>query len=293
MMKQIHFLMLFFLIPLSGFSQELTVVYTAKSNGKLMYCNCPGDPYGGLSERVTLMKDLRKKENDFLLVDAGDAVGLFGDYDLKASCVYRMMNMMRYDAAAAGRNEVYRGISRIQTAAKVADFPIISAAFADSASGEPIFTPYVTKKVGGATVAVTALCDTSIFMHIIRQAFDFTILTPQEALGTIMKPMSRDSDFVVVLSQMAPETNEALLDMFPAIDLIVEAHNNKPYDPPVVKPNGVIVCPGTHGEHAGLVTLRKTGKTVTLVRSELIPVKDIPEDPYAHKIVVEYYRERK
>ena len=292
-MKRIFFLILLFLSSLSVYAQELTVVYTAKSNGKLMYCNCPGDPYGGLSERVTLIKDLRKKEGDFLLVDAGDAVGLFGDYDLKASCVYRMMNMMRYDVAAAGRNEVYRGIPRLQAAARVADFPIVSASFADSVSGKPLFTPYAMKKVGSVTVAVTALCDTSIFTHVIRKAFDYKLLDPHEALGDIIGPMSRDSDFVIVLSQMAPETNAALLDTFPAIDLIVEAHNNKPYDPPIVKPDGVIVCPGTHGEQVGLVTLRKTGGAIDIARSELIPVKDIPEDPKAHEIVVEYYRERK
>ena len=78
-------------------TKELTIVYTANSNGKLIECNCPGDPYGGLSERVTLIHKLRKKEKPFLLVDSGNMVSLFGDYDLKASCVIRMMNLMKYD----------------------------------------------------------------------------------------------------------------------------------------------------------------------------------------------------
>lgn len=280
--------------PFTLTAQELTIVYTANSNGKLMYCSCPSDPYGGLSERVTLIDDLRKKEEEpFLLVDAGASVGLFGDYDLMASCVFRMMNLMQYDVAAAGRNEVFRGTPRILEAARTAKFPLVSASIVGVATKKPVFRQYIIKRVGKATVAVTSLSDSSSFQHVKPKEPDFTLLPPEEALGGIIGEMDAASDFIVVLSQMHPDTNRMLLEKFPAIDVIVEGYGNQTYDSPVVLPEGVIVSPGTYGEKVGLITMKKNGATSRAVRSRLIPVKDIPEDPRAHKIVVEYYRKRK
>jgi len=274
-------------------SPELTLLYTANSNGKLMYCNCPDDPYGGLSERVTLIRKMRKREGGFLLLDAGNMVGLFGDYELKASCVFRIMNLMGYDVAAAGRNEVYRGIPRILEPVKKAAFPVVSVTIADRESGELLFEPYAAKRIGGVTVAVTAVCDSTSFMDTAKKEYDFTLLPVRESLGSVLDEMSRGSDFVVVLSQLSRESNAALLKTFPLIDLIVQGFGNAKYDEPVVLPEGIIVSPGIYGEFVGLMTLVKIGGKATVVRSELIPVLGYPADEKAEKIVVEYYRNRK
>ncbi len=272
---------------------ELTVVYTGNSNGKLIFCNCPNDPYGGLSERVTLIGDLRKSEGPFLLVDAGSMVGLFGDYDLKASCVFRMMNMMKYDVAAVGRNEVFEGANRIASAAREAKFPLVSVSFDNPALKKPFFKPYTIHTVSGVKAAVTSVSDSTTFFTVKSREADFSLRPADTALRGVIGEMASSADFVIVLSQMAPERNEALLTTFPEIDLIVEAYGNSVYDPPHVMPDGVIVATGSYGENTGLVTLSKTDGRVRVVRSRIIPVKDIPEDPKAHDIVVEYYRKRK
>jgi hypothetical protein len=92
---------------------------------------------------------------------------------------------------------------------------------------------------------------------------------------------------------MSFESNTSLLRRFPGIDLIVEGYGNKKYDPAVVTSDGVIVSPGGGGEHVGLITLDKSNGNVTVKRSELIPVLDIPEDKQAHTIVRHYYDNRK
>ena len=50
---------------ISAFSEDLIIIYTANSNGKLKTCGCPDDPYGALSERVTLIKQLRNNNPPF------------------------------------------------------------------------------------------------------------------------------------------------------------------------------------------------------------------------------------
>jgi len=279
-------------LPDRAAAEELTVVYTANSNGKLMNCNCPHDHYGGLSERVTLIGELRRKEGPFLLVDAGNMVDVYGDFTLKASCVARMMNMMDYDAAAAGRNEVYRGIDLIRKGLEKADFPVLSATIADARTGKRAFEPFTTVRVGDATVAVTALCDSSCFVPSDTRTFDYSILPSLREFSRLL-PALKTADFIVVLSLMPPGANARLLETFPDIDLVVEGYGNEKYDEPMPAGEGFIVSPGYGGRFVGIVTLETSGGSVTVVRSELIPVLDIPEDKRAHEIVVEYYKKRK
>ena len=286
------FLIIFIYSTLSP-AKELTIVYTANSNGKLMYCNCPGDPYGGLSERVTLIRELRKKEQPFLLVDSGNMVGLFGDYDLKASCVIRMMNLMKYNAAAAARNEMFKGIPRALAMSGKAKFPVISASIADKTEQKLVFKSYVTRKISGTTVTITAVCDSSCFVMGNSMEYDYTTLPVSDTLSGILNEVSPESDFIVVLSQMTPDSNIALLRDFPSVDIVVESYGNKKYEPPVTTPNGIIVSPGHSGQFVGLITIEKSDGKVNIKRSEMIPVLNIPEDKKAHKLVVEYYRKRK
>ncbi|MBT4484875.1 MAG: bifunctional metallophosphatase/5'-nucleotidase [Candidatus Latescibacteria bacterium] len=277
--------------PGNAREKEVTVLYTANSNGKLRACGCPNDPYGGLAERVTLIRELRKKEKPFLLVDSGNMVSLFGGYEFKASIVMRIMNLMKYDVSAAGRNEMFKSISGSHAVSNAAEFPLISASIADKADQNLVFNPYTIKKINGTTVAVTAVCDSTCYIRM-NQEYDYMVLPADELLKEILSDISMKSDFIIVLSQMAPDSNKKLLEDFPEIDLIVEGYGNKKYDPPVKTSNGIIVSPGTYGQFIGLVTLNKSDGNLTVKRSEMIPVLDVQEDKKAAKIVLEYFNRR-
>ena len=270
-------------------TKELTVVYTANSTGKLRDCNCPSDPYGGLAERVSLIRELRKKENPFLLLDSGNMVSLFGDFDKKAAVVARLMNLMEYDAAAAGGNELYRGIVHAQTLSRETKFPMISATVVDTTGHRLFFKPYVTREISGNTVAVIAVCDPACFALKYSGEHDFAVLSPNDVLAGILADISPECDFTIVLSQMPNSANKALLRDFPAIDIIVEGYGNNKYDPPVTTRNGVIVSPGGRGQFVGLITVEKSHGDISVKRSELIPVLDFPEDVKAGKILQKYF----
>lgn len=267
---------------------EFTIVYTANSNGKLKGCSCPNDPYGGLSERVTLIRELRKKEKPFLLVDCGNMVSLFGGYETKASYVVRIMNLMKYDVAAAGRNEMFKGISKALDMNRISRFPMISATIAYKTKQNLVFKPYITKKVNGRIIGITAVCDSSCFIRINPQEYDYTVLPTHGTFTAILDEISSKCDLIIVLSQIAPDLNKKLLQDYPEVDIIVEGYGNRKYDPPVKTPNGVIVSPGIYGQFVGLITVEKSDGNITIKRSEMIPVLEFPEDKKAHKIVLEY-----
>jgi 2',3'-cyclic-nucleotide 2'-phosphodiesterase (5'-nucleotidase family) len=275
---------------------ELTVVYTANSSGKLTACNCPTDPYGGLAERTTLIRDLRRTEEPFLLVDAGNMVSLFGAYGAKAECVMRLMNKMKYDAAGLGCNELFQGLERTRDMSAAADFTLTSAVFARKGkSGEkseehPAFKPYVIAEIGGNKVGIVSVCDSTSQTRLgSPRVDDYRFLPYQDALRSALSEIAPSCDFTVVLSNLTPAQNQALTDEFPVIDLIIEGYGNRKYDPPIETPSGIIVSPGTRGQFVGLITIVKSdsGK-ISIGRHEQFGVLNIPEADDARAIVADY-----
>ncbi len=148
----------------------------------------PGDPYGGLSERATLLSRLRAKEGPILLLDAGNMVSLFGDFQERAACVMRLMNLMSYDAAGVGRQEMFRNTREALTFAKAAKFPLLSATMAGK-NGARIFEPYTVRTVGGARVGIVAVCDSNAYIPDINRVFDYFVLPLDKTLGPIIEAM--------------------------------------------------------------------------------------------------------
>jgi len=269
---------------------ELTVVYTANTSGKLRACVCREDPYGGLSERVTLLKTLRSKEEPFLLVDGGNIVSLFGSYDLKASCIIRIMNLMEYDAAGAGWQEMFHGVNSALKMRDEAKFPILSATIVKNSDSTNVFKPFEITEVGENSVGIISVCDsTNLMEYLPPKVNDYSTLPKSDILNHALQEISSESDFIVVLSQLSPDENKNMLEKFPIIDLIVESNHNKKYDPPVVTPEGIIVAPGRGGQFVGLITLEKSENgNISIKRHDFLPVLNFPEDKKAHKIYMEY-----
>ena len=288
-------LVLFELCTADAYCGEVTIVYSANTAGKLRECSCPGDPYGGLSERVTLIKQLRQQEDPFLLVDAGNMVNVYGKYEIKASSVIRMMNLMKYDVAGAGRLEMYNGIEHAHTLGAMAEFPILSTSFTRKETDELVFEPYVILPVNGQKVGIVSVSDSTCFITVSSKKPEFSLLSLDSSLKPVIEKLAGEVDFIVALSHMASEGNQKLLARYPQIDLVVQGYGNECFKSPVQTPHGILVAPGQRGQFIGLITLMKTGKDSKPVvkRASLIPVLELQEDEKAREIIVEQYNAMK
>ena len=269
---------------------ELTVVFTGDTSGKLMACSCPNDPYGGLAERVSLIGQLRQLVPSFLLVEPGRMVSLFGEFADKSALTMELMNMMGYDAAGIDTWEIFHGVAGARTMRDAAAFPLVSASVAGS-DGVLAFDPLMVKDIGDARVAVIGLADSTGIDRIGRvEVSDFSFLTPEAAIAGAIERIPDGVDFVVVLSTLPAEKDAELLENFPEIDLLVETNGNRPYLSPVTSSAGVIVNPGGGGQYVGAVTIVRTQDGgVEATRHELVPVIDIPADPAAETLIDAYY----
>jgi 2',3'-cyclic-nucleotide 2'-phosphodiesterase (5'-nucleotidase family) len=283
---------IFFSLQVSA--EQITIAYTANTSGKLTECGCPSDPYGGLAERVTLINKLRAKEKSFLLIDAGNMVNLFGDYEERSAIVARLMDMMGYNASCIGNQEMFNGTASAVKLIRAAKFPVLSSTIAWKNNLKPIFQQYSIVKYGGLNVGIIAVCDSNCINRESKSPIDYTILPIESTLKSIMTELAPKADFIISLSQMNTDSNKKLLKTFPQIDLVIEGYGNVRIEQPLPSSQGFIVSPGDRGQFVGLITLEKTNNGRLVVKkSEMNPVLEIEPDPKAMEIVKNYYRTRK
>ena len=279
------------LFPNKSFAADLTIVYTANSWGKLQVCGCPGDPYGGLGERVTLIKELRKKGNkSFILLDAGNMVSLFGDFKGKGAAVVNLMSLMKYDAAAVGPNELFFGLEGARSIESNAGFPFVGTLISERKSLKTAFNPYVLLKSNGNNALVISICDSSTALLVTgpQRKNDYSFLNAEETISEILRETSGKRDYVIVLSQLTTDGNKSLIEKFPEINIIIEAYGNKRRETPLEAGNSLIFCGGSNGQFTGMATVSKSGGKTVLKSNVLMPVLDIKQDSAAEKIIKKY-----
>lgn len=111
--------------------REITILYTNDTHSRINPFPSNAIEHagmGGISQRSTLVKKIRQKSPNTLLLDAGDVFQgtpwfhLFGGRkDLE------LMSMMGYDAMCLGNHEFDNGLDGFAEVADAADFPILCA----------------------------------------------------------------------------------------------------------------------------------------------------------------------
>ncbi len=85
----------------------LTILYTAAAQGQIRSCNCTKFRFGGYGREATLVKSIREKSENVVLIEGGDALEWTGfQSDLKAEVTARALKLIGYDAIIPGEDEV-------------------------------------------------------------------------------------------------------------------------------------------------------------------------------------------
>ena len=113
----------------------------------------------GIAKAATLVKAVREERgaDRCITIDAGDTIQgtplayYYAKIDpITGGSEHPMataMNSLGYDAAALGNHEYNYGLDTLRTFEEQCDFPLLSANSVDWDSGEPVFPPYVLKRV--------------------------------------------------------------------------------------------------------------------------------------------------
>ncbi len=266
---------------------------------------------GGTARRATLLHRLRQQFRDqTLVVDCGDfmdgtpfSLHYFGEADVA------VMNACGYDYATLGNHEFNNSLAQVQKLIRTARFPFMCANARLRATGEPLCPPYLIIERNGLRLALFGLIvrDTQHY-RAAREGVD--ILDPLEVARQLVPQLRQQADLVILLSHLGIETERALAQQVPGIDVIVGGHSHtrltqplfiewtQPLAKGVTGLNGTVMVQAHQwGGELGQLELicyrdRDTGRWEPVAyRGQLIPVtRDIPNDPQVAKVVERYWK---
>jgi 5'-nucleotidase len=245
-------------LSLSSFStvreKKITILHTNDVHSHIdpFPENHPRNPsMGGVARRANIIEQIRKEEENVLLLDAGDifqGTPYFNYYG--GELEFKLMSMMKYDLATLGNHDFDNGIDGFFAQLPNANFDFVSANY-DFKNTElnGIVKPYKTFikdgiKIGvfGLGIELDGLVDKKLYK-------ETKYYNPIEVATDITKTLKETEkcDLIICLSHLGFDyKNEKdkpsdlkLAAATQDIDLIIGGHTHTFLDKPVIKTNKV------------------------------------------------------
>jgi 5'-nucleotidase len=245
-------------LSLSSFStikeKKITILHTNDVHSHIdpFPENHPRNPsMGGVARRANIIEQIRKEEENVLLLDAGDifqGTPYFNYYG--GELEFKLMSMMKYDLATLGNHDFDNGIDGFYSQLPHANFEFVSANY-DFKNTElnEIVKPYKTFikdgiKIGvfGLGIELEGLVDKKLYK-------ETKYNNPIEVATDVTKTLKETEkcDLIICLSHLGYDyKNEKdkpsdlkLAAATQDIDLIIGGHTHTFLDKPVIKTNKV------------------------------------------------------
>jgi len=277
---------------------HLTVLFTNDFHGHpVKFSNLSVPDVGGLPARATLVKEIRSKHQNVLLLDAGDLnTGQSVSNFFKAKPDILGYNHMGYDAMVLGNHEFDNPIHVLREQMGLAKFPFLSANV-KTKNGDHLAIPYIIKQFGGFTVAIFGLttAETKITGnpdHIKDLIFEDEI----EVAKQLVPYLRKRADVIIALTHLGiyeglNRGSKRLATRVRGIDLIVDGNTDTKLEAPltIIDPDSthqtLIVQAWHWGLVLGKIDMLIRNKRVADFKMELIPInlKRIVKNPDGKK----------
>lgn len=245
-------------LSLSSFSntdvKRITILHTNDTHSHIDPFAADHSKYpnkGGAARRASFVNKMRNENPNLLLLDAGDmfqGTPYFNYYG--GELEFKIMNMMKYDAAAIGNHEFDNGVAGLAAQAPIAEFDIINANYDFKNTVMNGFTkPYEIYIKDGIKIGVFGL-GVKLDGLVNKKEYGETVyLDPIEVAQDMTRILKEEQkcDLVICLSHLGYEYNkkvnpEMISDLDLAsktknIDLIIGGHTHTFLEKPVIVKN--------------------------------------------------------
>jgi len=277
-------------IKAGGGSGTLVVLHTNDHHGHpVSFFNYPAPGQGGLPARATLVNQIRDKNANVLVLDAGDiSTGRPESMFFDTEPDILGYNYIGYDAAALGNHEFDKPHAVLKKQMGWAEFPFLSANV-KYRNGDYVTKPYIIKDFGDFKVGIFGLTTTEIneIAGDVETVKDLVIEDEVKASKEMVSILQKERvDVIIALAHIGNYNNTDSGSRYvaanvPEIDLIIDGHTHMPdikssghwdMSAPFVE-NGVsIVVTQEWGLQLGKAVLEIEDGEVTEVAWEMIPV---------------------
>jgi 5'-nucleotidase/UDP-sugar diphosphatase len=250
--------------------QTLVILHTNDFHGHPLKFSYRGvRDVGGLPAIATLVREVRAKHKNVLLLDAGDLnTGRAESNMFKAVPDILGYNYLGYDAMVLGNHEFDHPLDILRKQERLARFPFLSGNIRSS-GGEPLTRSYVVKQFPGFRVGIfgITLKETAVIgtpEHVRGLVFEDEV----KAARKLVELLRKKADIVIALVHMGLWDDERrgsrhLAAKVGGIDLIVDGHSHTDLAEPVYVNGTPIVQAFQWGLKVGKGTLKiREGKTV-------------------------------
>ena len=264
---------------------HLTVLFTNDTHGHPVKFSDRSTPdVGGLPARATLVKKIRKRHENVLLLDAGDInTGQSVSNFFKAKPDILGYNYMGYDAMVLGNHEFDNPMDVLREQMELADFPFLSANVKNR-KGELLAIPYIIKQFCGFKVGIFGITTTGTRTsadpdHVKELIFEDEVAVAKKLVAHLRKEV----DVVIALTHLGiydqdNRGSKRLAAEVPGIDLIVDGETHTRITSPlaIIDPETnrqtLIVQAWQWGLVLGKIDLSIQNKRIVAFQMEMIPI---------------------
>lgn len=163
-------------------------------------------------------------------------------------------NLIGYDAVGIARPDLAGGLDFLKGLAKSSKFAWLSANLLEPKGGRLLFTPFISRKVGDTRVAIIGITSPQIMEDGLAAP---VIIKPwAEALAPLVAELSRNHDFLILLTDLPASDCGAVARQFPALNLIVNAGGEMMNQSPrTLAPTTLLAAAGRQGKYAGALEI--------------------------------------
>jgi cytochrome c554/c'-like protein len=293
--------------------RHIRIAYTGDSKGFLENCGCKVNQSGGVARRATALRRIRSEDPSTVLVDAGNSLLLWrpgeeiGYLSEREQGLYlRTMDLMRYDAAALGVNELVLGRKRFGEMALGTKTPFLTANVADAEG--PLAPPARVIHRAGFRIGVIGIFDRPRG-RFANPRFDdaaeaLRFGDPVVSALHLADSLAAVTDLVVVLGEIHPATIRRLAASSSSIDVVVSSSFDAPRVVPAAKGPSLdssdepgflgrmlvlYTTPRQYGLSVARVDLDAQGEIAGAAIEDVRLNEEIPDDPQVRHTLNAFY----
>lgn len=260
--------------------REIILLHTNDSHGSIL----PVDGMGGMAERATFIKMVRKNNPYVLLVDAGDInTGQAVSNMFDARPDIEAYNFMGYDAVTAGNHEFDKPLEVLKKQMQWAEFPFVisNVTFENQLIGKE----NLIKELNGVKIGLFGLT-TKNTSNVSVCAKDLVFSDELETARREVRALKKSGAEVIIglvhlgFSETTPDfiTSYKLAEQVEGIDILVDGHSHSFIQEPVRINHTWIVTANQSGNFVGKGSMKvKQGKMTGFVWQP-VPMKGIAPD---------------
>lgn len=266
-------------LPSYLYAKDITILYSGQTHAMLYTCSCPIEQDGGIARRASLVKELRKKDPQLLLLDCGNftAGGIMDEYtqnaqlDMQRSEVnFKAMQLMQYDAVSIGSDEFNFGKGFFLKNAKKSNPAYLSANLETDQ-----ISPYLIKDIGGIKIGIIGLTNLSVS----QKAEGLKINPPGKVADVVKSLKKKGVKIVILLSTLGEQEDLKLITEVKDIDILFVGQNPLKQDSMTKIESTYVFRPAWQGRKIGKLSLDiKDNKLIDCKIEELRLSNEIADD---------------